>query len=160
MTTNRREWIVALVVLAFGLLTVYYIIPTQVELTDDYELHSLSPAFFPSLAAWMVTFLAGILILKRFRRSPEEDEDKEPELSLRENLRVVAFFGLAFLFVLSFKYLGFPLATGISLLIFFFLQGIRPILKLFTLSAGVTVLVYAFFHFGMKVHFIRGVEIG
>ena len=156
MTTNTREWIVGLVVLTFGLLTIFYIIPTQVELTEDYERTGISPAFFPTLAAWIVVVLGGVLLLNCFIGSHAEEEKKGRALSLPEELRVLASFGVAFLFVFCYKYLGFLIATLVSLLIFFTLQGIRSILKRVIMSMANTIFVYLFFHYVMKVHFLPG----
>lgn len=156
MSTNTKGWIVSSVVLAFGLLTLFYFIPTQVELTEDYERTGISPAFFPSLAAWIVVILGGVLLLNCFLGSHAEEEKTGRALSLSEELRVVASFGVAALFVLTYEYLGFLIATMISLLIFFVIQGIRPILKLVIMSVANTIFVYLFFHYVMKVQFLPG----
>ena len=58
VSNNAREWIIALIILSFSLLTLFYLIPTQIELTDEYALRSLSPAFYPSVSAWIIAALS------------------------------------------------------------------------------------------------------
>jgi ABC-type Fe3+-siderophore transport system permease subunit len=155
-----RERRIALGILIFGLVSIFYFIPTQIELTDDYDQHSLSPAAFPNLASWIIIALAGVLLLKSFRSPFGDEKGKSADAGSGQITSEAILFGLSILYVFGFHFLGFLPATAIIIFIFFFLQGVRPVLKLLILSSGVTISVYLFFHFAMKIHFDYGVLFG
>jgi putative tricarboxylic transport membrane protein len=159
MSENKKEWIIALIPMGFSLLTIFYLIPTQIELTEEYVRRSLSPAFYPELSAWIIALLSILLIIKRFRRPQQTADEEGPGLSRREELRVGLSFVIALFFAFCFKYIGFLPATFFTLILFFILQKIKNPLKLFCLSAAATVAVYLFFRYGMKVHFPPGIWI-
>ena len=156
MSENKREWIIALVPLVFSLLTIFYLIPTQIELTEEYARRSLSPAFYPELSAWIIAFLSVLLILKRFRQPSQGVDEEGPGMRPKEEVRVGIAFFIALFFAFCFTYVGFLLATFLTLILFFILQGFRNPLRLFCFSAATTVVVYLFFRYGMKVHFPPG----
>ena len=157
VSTNIREWVIALIILSFSLLTLFYFIPTQIEITDEYALRSLSPAFYPELSAWIIAGLSLLLIVKRFRRTAKAGDENGEGLTGNEELRVGAAFVIAIIFALAFKYVGFLPATFLTLILFFVLQGIKSPFKLLCLSICATAVVYVFFHYGMKVHFPSGI---
>ncbi|MFH1487435.1 MAG: tripartite tricarboxylate transporter TctB family protein [Pseudomonadota bacterium] len=159
MTSHIREWIIALIPLSFSLLTIFYLIPNQIELTDEYARRSLSPAFYPELSAWIIALLSVLLIIKRFRRPVQRAEEEGAGLSRGEEVRVGIAFVIALFFAFCFAYIGFLPATFFTLILFFILQEIKKPFKLFCLSAAATVGVYLFFRYGMKVHFPPGIWI-
>ena len=105
----KREIITALSVLASALLVIFYLIPNYIELEEEFELASLSPAFFPLIAAWIIAGLAGlylISILIRKKRGVDIDMDHEwlsagKELNAYKSALVV----IAYVFII--KYVGF-----------------------------------------------------
>jgi hypothetical protein len=156
MSITIRECVVGLVLLVFSLLTLFYFIPTQIELTEEYAMRSLSPSFYPELSAWIIAFLGMLLIVRSFRKRSQTSDEEGTSMGPKEELRVGIAFFIALFFAFCFTYLGFLLATFLALILFFILQGIRGLLKLFFLSGGATVFVYLFFQYIMKVHFPPG----
>jgi len=156
VSTNTREWIIAFIILSFSLLTIFYLIPSQIEITDEYARRSLSPAFYPGVSAWIIAGLSILLILKRFMRKTEGGDENGIGLTGRDELRVGVAFLIALFFAFAFKYVGFLPATFMTLIFFFLLQGIKSPFKLLCLSVCATAMVYVFFRYGMKVHFPHG----
>ena len=159
MKRELREWVVAFAILAFGLFTIFYLIPCQIELAEEYELKSLSPAFFPELAAWIITGLSVLLIISLYRSLGHVQEDTS-EMTMREEFRVITAIMIAVLYVFAFKYVGFIPASCLGLAALFFLQGKRRPFRLAILSVGTAVIVYLIFYYGMRVRFPEGVWLG
>ena len=123
MRAELREWIIALSILAFSLFTQFYLIPNQVECLEEFEIQSFSPRFFPGLAAWIITGLAGLLILIRIVHKPPTPTVEKQRLTVLEELKVVGTFVIAIIYLLAFKYIGFILATFLGLGALLSLQG-------------------------------------
>jgi len=162
MSEKTKEIVIAVSILIFGLVTLFYLIPTQVKVAEGLEIKSLSPAFFPELAAVLIVFLSGVLIATWFmhRKDQEEDEgltESRSEMTAGEELRVVGAFIIAALYYFGFKYFGFLIATVICLAGMFLLQGGKSGLRIAVLSVVVTLGLFAFFHYVMKVYFPTGI---
>ena len=63
MQYRKKEVITAVSILVAALAIIFYVIPNYIDMEEEYELASLSPAFFPNLAAWVIAALAGWLYL-------------------------------------------------------------------------------------------------
>jgi hypothetical protein len=162
MTKKHLELGIAIGILFFGFLNILYLIPTQVEVSEDIEIKSLSPAFFPELAAVLIVCLSGILIVTWFmhRKDREEGEgvgESRSEMTAEEELRVTGAFVIAALYYFGFKYFGFLIATVICLAGMFLLQGGKRAYHIAILSVVVTLGLFAFFHYVMKVYFPTGI---
>ena len=76
----KREKITGFSILAGTLIMNLYVIPYHIEITEKYQLASLSPAFFPRLAAWIIFCLSLLHILFTFlhgkRRTPAGEYTK------------------------------------------------------------------------------------
>ena len=150
------DWVVAFSILAFSLFTIFYLIPCQIELAEEYELKSLSPAFFPELAAWIITGLSVLLTISLYRSHGRVQEDTR-EVTVGEEFRVIIAILIAVLYVFAFKYVGFIPASCLGLAALFFLQGKRRPFRLAILSVGTAVFVYLLFYYVMKVRFPEGI---
>jgi len=163
MSEKTKEIVIAVSILIFGLVTLFYLIPTQVKVAEGLEIKSLSPAFFPELAAVLIIFLSVVLIFTRFiHRTDREDSDgsREPsrsEMTAREEFRVLGAFLIAALYYFGFKYFGFLITTAVCLAGMFLLQGGKKAHRIALLSITVTLGLFAFFHYVMKVYFPVGV---
>jgi hypothetical protein len=162
MNQRTVDFILSIIVLALGLATLFYLIPTQVEVSARYDLASLSPAFFPELAAWLLVVLGGLLLISQLtaagraragRGEAETDDETRQEFTSGDELRVWAVFLVSILYFYGLKYIGFIPATILGLAGLFLLQGVRGAGRLLVLSVVTAVLVYAFFHYVMNVHF-------
>jgi hypothetical protein len=150
-----REWFIAVGILFFSLFTIFYLIPAQIEVTEEYELRSLSPAFFPEVAASIIAGLSVLFMISLFRsRSFQRSEN--PQMTWGDEYRVIAAIGISVVYVLAFKYMGFIPASILGLAALFWLQGKRRPLRLIFLSVGTVLFVYFIFYYVMKVRFPEG----
>jgi uncharacterized membrane protein YozB (DUF420 family) len=163
MREKTKEITISASIMLLGLVTLFYLIPAQVDVSEDFEVKSLSPAFFPELAAILIVLLSGILIVTWFvhRKDRAENEglreSSGSEMTAGEEMRVVGAFIIAALYYLGFKYLGFLISTVICLAGMFLLQGGKRGFHIAALSVTVALGLFAFFHYVMKVYFPVGI---
>lgn len=150
-----REWFIAFGILFFSLFTLFYLIPSQIEITEEYELKSLSPAFFPEVAAAIIAGLSILMMISLVRSHGNLDEER-PRMTIEEEYRVVAAITISALYVIAFKYVGFIPSSILVLAALFLLQGKRGLFRLIFLSVGTVLLVYFIFYYVMKVRFPEG----
>ena len=158
MDDTRREIITDVSVLIGALIVLFYVIPTYIDLEQEYDLASLSPAFFPKIATWLIAGLTSLhlLIIARRKESlgPVEGEEwlssSEQWKALACCLAIIAYFFLM-------KVIGFIASTILILAFLFWFQGVKKPMKVALTSIMVTAGLYLFFLYVMKVHFPKGV---
>ena len=158
MKYSKREKITALSIFVGALIVIYSIIPNYIELEEEFEFVSLSPAFFPTVAAWIIAGLAALhllLIMIREKSGPIK-RSSEAWLSVREERQTYKAAIVIAVYVLSMKYIGFLISTPLALACLLILQDIRKPTKIAIVSVSVTICVYLFFFFVMQVHFPKG----
>ena len=150
-----REWVIALSILLLSLFTLFYLIPAQIEITEEYELRSLSPAFFPEVAASIIAGLSILFMISLFRSAGFQKEEIS-QMTRGDEYRVIAAIGISVVYVLAFKYMGFIPSSILGLAALFWLQGKRQPIRLIFLSVGTALFVYFIFYYVMKVRFPEG----
>lgn len=150
-----REWVIASLILFFSLFTIFYLTPFQIELTEEYELKSLSPAFFPEVVTYVIAGLSVLLMINLFR-SRKHYKDEIQEMTMGDECRVIANIGISAMYLLAFRYIGFIPSSILGLGALFWLQGKRRLLSLSFLSVGTVLFVYFIFYYVMKVRFPEG----
>ena len=137
---------------------IFYVIPNYIDLEEEFELASLSPAFFPLLATWIIAALAGLLAISALwqPKKTATDGGDEEWLSRTEELSAYKAAMVIVAYVLAIKYIGFLIATALTLAVLLVLQDIKKPLQVFLISILVTGSVYLFFFFIMQVHLPRG----
>lgn len=150
-----REWIIAIGIFSFSLFTIFYLIPSQIEATEEYELKCLSPAFFPEMSAVLITGLTVLFMISllTYRRKRGGDS---PHMTMEDEFRVLAAIGIAVVYVVAFKYMGFIPASILVLFALFRLQGKTRHVRLILLSAVTVLFVYFIFYYVLKVRFPVG----
>ena len=144
--------------MAGALLVIFYIIPNFIVLEEEFAFISLSPAFFPTLAAWIIAGLAAgqfVLILVKEKSSPVKRAggawlSREEEKNAYKSALVII------VYVISMEYVGFLVSTPLALAGLLLLQDIKKPVKVVILSISVALFVYVFFLYVMQVHFPRG----
>jgi len=154
----KREKISTVSVLVGALLVRFYVIPNYIEITEDYDLASLSPAFFPILATWVIAGLAALNIALTFLRGKRRTYggDGEAWLSPGEERKAYLSALVIIGYFVAMKLVGFLISTILLLAILFLLQGVKGPLKVAITSLSVTAGIYLFFLYVMKVHFPIG----
>lgn len=158
MQHRIRELITAISILAATLVTIFYVIPNHIDLEQEYDLASLSPAFFPNLAAWIIAALAGLHIINTYlqKKKAVTADDEEEWLSPSEELSAYKSAFVIVLYFFAMKYVGFLISTALVLAALFVLQDIKKPLRVILISILVTVGIFIFFFYVMQVHFPKG----
>ena len=154
-----RELIIAGAVLIFSLIVQFVLIPSQIEQAAEYDLASLSPAFFPELATLFIGGLAVLLLLSHLRHfvtDTSKASDDEESLSLGEELQVAGVIGVSIVYYLVLDYLGFWITNTAGVSILLIIQDRSRVWRQIAIAAATTVCIYLFFYFVMKVHFPIG----
>lgn len=154
-----RELAVAGFLLVFSLVVLFVLIPTQIEQAPEYDLPSLSSAFFPELATFIILGLTVVLIMGHLRRLskglPPMDDNAEP-LTRGEQWRVVWAMAVSAAYYLALEHLGFWIINTAGVTALMMLQDRRRIWRQLLIAFVTTAAVYAFFHYVMKVQFPVG----
>lgn len=152
------EKISALSILVGALIVIFFIIPNFIVLEEEFAFISLSPAFFPTLAAWIIAGLAAgqfILILVKEKSAPV-NRAGEAWLSRDEERNAYKSAMVIIAYVISMKYIGFLISTPVALAALLLLQDIKKPKKIVVVSISVALCVYLFFFYVMQVHFPKG----
>lgn len=146
MTYDR---IIGLVLLAFSLALLFWIIPREVEMVEGNVGPGMNPAFMPQCIAFLLGILTILVILTR---APHEEETVR--LFPRRTVITIAFF-VGYIIVTSMVgYLPASLAILPAYLWFF---GARKWKVVVPLSIGLPILLYLFFAKVMLVILPTGV---
>ena len=158
MQYHKRELITAVSILIAALAIIFYVIPNYIDLEEDFEMASLSPAFFPMLATWIIAALAGLLAISALWQSKKTvtDNDAEEWLSPSEERNAFKAALVIVAYVLAMKYIGFLIATVLVLAVLLVLQDIKKPHQVVLISILVTGSVFLFFYFIMQVHLPTG----
>ena len=159
MDDTRREIITDVSVLIGALIVLFYVIPTYIDLEQEYDLASLSPAFFPIIATWLIAGLTSLHLLFILTRRKESLGSMEGEewLSSSEQWKALACCLAIIAYFFLMKVIGFIAATILILAFLFWFQGVKKPMKVALTSIMVTAGLYIFFLYVMKVHFPKGV---
>jgi len=155
---RKREVITAVSILLATLAIIFYVIPNYIDLEEEFEIASLSPAFFPTLAAWIIVALAGMLAIAALWQphKNETDEGNAAWLSQAEERNAYKSAVVILLYAFAMKYIGFLIATVLVLSVLLVLQDIKKPLPVALISILVTGGVFLFFYFVMQVHLPMG----
>ena len=119
MEYRKKERVTALAVFAGALLVLIYVIPNHIALDQEFELASLSPAFFPKLATWIIVGLAALLFTMTLTRKKgrDEREDDGEWLSFSEEWSAYRSFLVVIGYLFAMKYIGFLISAVMVLAI-------------------------------------------
>ena len=159
MDDTKWEIITDVSVLIGALIVLFFVIPIYIDLEQEYDLASLSPAFFPTIATWFIAGLTSLhlllIIIRRKKSASHEEGDgwlssSEQWKAIASCLAIIAYFFLM-------KGIGFIVSTILVLAFLFWFQGVKKPIKVILTSILVTAGIYLFFLYIMKVHFPKGI---
>ena len=154
-----KQLIITAGILGLSLVTLFILIPTQIEQELEYDLASLSPTFFPELAALTIGGLALVLLISQIRRAATGKEPLDEgveELTSQEEFSVVKAMVVAVVYFFLLEPLGFPITNTLGVAALLRLQGRVRGWKMIALPIGTTAGIYLFFLYVMRVHFPMG----
>ena len=127
----QKERILATFILFLVLVVFFYLIPNYVEVSEEYEVTGLSPAFFPVIATIFIGLLSCFLLTLTFIKKWSHffNSEEETWLSPSEEMKAGLCCAIIVGYYFALKYVGFFIATPPVLLGLLFLQGERKIVK-------------------------------
>lgn len=137
---RRSDIISGTLVVVFGLLMIFVVVPVQIKSSGEY---GLDPKFFPVLLLWLLVAM-GVLLAATRVSQPAGDPDAEPVLD-RRNWAFIA--GAAIFLLLGFiaiKTFGFVIAGTIMLALLMFAIEMRHLkwLEMIGVSALAPFVIY------------------
>jgi len=156
---RKREKITALSILVGALLVQFFVLPNFIDHTEEYDLASLSPDFFPSLAVWLITGLAVVYIFFAFydKKKSAGPGNAANGLSPGEMKKALLCCLIIIGYFVAIKFFGFLVATIPVLFVLFLIQGVKGIIRMVCISFASPIGIYLFFLYVLKVHFPQGV---
>ena len=159
MEYPRREKISALTVIVCGLAVQFLVLPNFIDITEEYDLLSLSPAFFPRLTVWLVTGLGALYLILTFSRHGNKGDkaDTEAWLSPAEEGKSLLCILLIIGYFLALRFFGFIIGTILVLAVMLPVQGVRGPVKIGLISILSTLGIHLLFLYVLQVHFPEGI---
>lgn len=140
-----------IVITAIGAV-ILVLIPSQVEKMPGMATQ-MSPSFFPTVAAVLLTILGIVMICQSFVRSGDQ---KALNISRHAVLRVILAAILLIAYTYLFPHLGFVVTSAVFFAIFAYMFGLRNFLKITISMVLVPVAVWLFFEMLFKIPLPHG----
>jgi putative tricarboxylic transport membrane protein len=154
----KKDRILAACILIAMLAILLYFIPNHIEVSGEYEISGLSPAFFPVIATVFIGLLSSLLLILTFIRKWSHFFNSEDEawLSRSEEMKAGLCCAIIVGYYFALKLAGFFISTPPVILGLLFLQGERKIIRSIIIALAVTIGVYVLFHNLLNVQFPEG----
>jgi len=141
---NLTLGIIAVVVAVLAYIFSYSQIYMGMYIAED---RNISPATFPRFSAVLLCFFGLANIIK----SLVFKQDEYVVLEMKGELRVALCFLALLIYLLIFNHVGFIVASILLGAFVLFIEGCRK-WQYYLIIAVITVLVFVFFRYGLKVH--------
>lgn len=132
--------------LGFGLLGVFVIIPNGIVEPGGVQFAALSPSYFPRIVCYMLAAFGAFVTFRTLIQKSGASEsvaDAVPEE--RIIMRTVTIFAVLLALYIALEPLGFPLTGAIALLILMFLADERRLKIMLPIAIGIPAGLYLFF---------------
>ena len=158
MDSNKSDKIIDVLIILLSLLLLVYIFPRYISITEKYAMASLSPAFFPKLATWLIFGLAALHLIYSVKTQNHLERKKEVKdwLSANEERKAYVTCILIIAYLVLMKYMGFLITSVALLCLLFVMQGVKGPIKVLATSSMVTMGIYFLFYFALQIHFPAG----
>lgn len=145
IAVRRSDMISGALLLVFGLVMIFVIVPIQISSSSEY---GLDPKFFPDALLWLLVAMGALLVATRVRLRPEP-ADAEPVLDLWNWLFIGGFTIFLIIVFVAINNLGFVLAGAMMIAVLMFALGLRHLnwIELVCVSVlAPLVIYYALYH--------------
>lgn len=132
--------------LGFGLLGVFVIIPNGIDEPGGVQFAALSPSYFPRIVCYMLAAFGALVIVRTLLAKPassQTDADAAPDE--RVIMRTVTVFAVLLALYVALEPLGFPLTGCLALLVLMFLADERRLAIMLPIAVGIPAGLYLFF---------------
>lgn len=147
---NNDTW-AGLVLLAFSLVQIFYLTPSQVELHRDFTSLALSPRLFCYITGGTLAFLSAILIFLSLRENGRMEAMAAPSRSWQPLMRGLFSTAVACAYVALAQYLGFFVSTALAMIVFLIYFGVRKWTGILLFLVIILGFIYLLFVQALKV---------
>ena len=146
---GKAEIILGAFFTIIGILTLVWIIPTQIKAVED---SFPSPRFFPDLVAALTVVLGAALCIGGVHKFHADDADQEVYTFKWHELRLVLItLGVLALYIASMYFIPYLPATIVATGVLVALYGQKKIWKILLTAILVPVLIYVGMTYGLKI---------
>ena len=132
--------------LGFGLLAIFVIIPRGIDEPGSVQFAALSPSYFPRIVCFMLAGFGAIVTIRAlFANAQTQPPAPGAPPEERTFMRTVTVFAVMLALYLSLEPLGFPLTTALALMILMFLANEHRLMVMLPVAIGVPAALYLFF---------------
>lgn len=132
--------VTGLVAILFGLVMYRYIIPNQVM---DLGGFGMAPQTFPRVAAGVMAFFGGVLVVQQF--SPGSRDATPSPMALPQWYFLLLITAMLLVAVLMLTYLGFVWSAPLMIAAFMLFAGCRAWVKIVLVAVSLPALLYVVF---------------
>jgi len=142
---RQADLISGIVLLFFGVILLFFIIPSQIEIDEDVL---LSPRLMPNLCAIIIIVLSTVLVAANVKPSTKPSEDQsEPPISLAEFKALFIMLAIIGTCLLLFFFAGALIASAVLIIGFMLVLGERRPLLLIVIPGSLLLgSYYLFYH--------------
>lgn len=159
--TNKlnKNSISSVILLTFGIILYFYLIPTQVPMSEGMPM-AMSPQLFCKISAGCLILLSLILLFNS-QRVEQGEEEKAPSKAESKDqlLRGTISVGIAIVYITLINVLGYFVSTSIALAVFTLFFGARNWLVIISSQIVVLLFIYLLFVKGLHVVLPSGIFI-
>ncbi len=143
IVASRQDIIAGLLMVAFGALVIWVLIPLGVAEPKSVKFAALSPSYYPRIAAGALMLLGVGTLVRAFAQKPRDDtaDDRHPNAVQR----TVAFLAILLFLALTLNWLGFVLGCSIAVFAAMTLAGERKLWLSIPIAVLLPLLLYLFF---------------
>ncbi len=142
--------------LIFGLLGVFVIIPNGIDEPGGVQFAALSPSYFPRIVCYMLAAFGAMVIIRTLAmKSDAAAMEAAPDE--RVIMRTVTVFAVLFALYIALEPLGFPLTGAIALFTLMFLADERRLTIMIPVAIGIPAGLYLFFTKAANVPIPNGI---
>ncbi|NIO20065.1 MAG: hypothetical protein GTN76_04805 [Candidatus Aenigmarchaeota archaeon] len=153
MKRKYLDKISAIILIVFGLIVYFILIPTQI----GKDKMGLPSAFFPELSIFALAGLSLLLFIKaHFERKPEGEEIIF-HMSREEFLRLMVILVMMSLYVILLHFVGFIISSPVILGLLMYYSGQRKWKIILPIIVFIPVIIYLFFEKGLKIILSQGI---
>lgn len=150
----NKSVIAGFILIVFSIVTLAYIIPTQIQTSKTYS-QEMSPRFFPDLMMWILLILSILLILTK-RKIPSSEDDVKP-IRRKELFQVGGTVIIMGLSVFLIETLGYFVCTTGALAGLMLYLGSRNWKVLIIAAVLLPIFIYLLFEKGLNLELPRGI---
>ena len=139
---RRSDIYTGILLIVAGLATIFYIIPTQIEATQNF---GMNPRVFPLVVMWLATAVALLMVIVRWQQ-PQDPADRDGPMQRENWLFILVMSAFLATSLFAWQAFGFLVAAPATVALLMLAMGeYRHPIRLILVSAVLPTAVYFIF---------------